>query len=67
MKIIFGKSYGSCSSPKAYMGASHVVVERRGVYSRREGYILRMYIFVEIGRCIFWEGGLVSGKIAYSC
>ena len=42
---------------------------KRGVYSGREGYILggsHNIIVVEKGG-IFWERGVDSGRVAYSC
>ena len=43
---------------------SHIVAEK-GVYFRREGYILRASLYINGG--IFWEGGVDSGIVTFSC
>ena len=53
------------------MGVSHIVVKKGGIFWG-DGEILGCRIFrgggyIPGGRGRFWEGGIDSGSIAYSC
>ena len=48
------------------MGVSHIVV-KKGVDSERMGRFWEGRISKGGGGGIFWEGGVESGSIAYSC